>query len=860
MSACLHALAFWRSSVFSLRIRLWLNNSRRLCALACVVVLCAVCALSTYAQQPNSVDRQVTNPITDTPNVNPLTQEQPLRPRLPTRPLDGSQSTEELEVRAEKSTVTGEKDAHVFVHEGNVDARIGVYRLQADKVTVYEASNRVLAEGNVVFDQGEQRITGSRSEWNYATKLGYFINSTGFTNQTQDGTVIYFTADSVEKVSINTIVIINAELTACEDSVPKWSFKTRRAEIKIGDRVRFKNPTFRVKNIPVIFLPFASISLKPRDRASGFLTPTFSGSGNKGFRISSAYYQTLGRSADVTIRQDIYTSRGLGIGADLRTRANSRSFLNLGFYSVRDRLFGDDESPTNPDQGGSSFYANGVHYFPNGFLAASDINVTSNLTFRQVFSDSIQQAISPEERSQVFVNKNSGDYSFNFLARSQVTSIPSSRIRIRELPSVALDKRPSPLRFFGSIPVYFSFQGALEGVSRKETVEDASLFQQQVGGPPIITPSIVQRLDFHPQFSVPLHFEGWSITATGGARATYYSNSLDPTTRSVLSKDIIRGYGEFELDVRPPAFARNFHHGDGSFFFRHVIEPYVIYRKIEGISNFERIIRFDYVDAVADTNEIEYGVVNRFFTRRSTESVNRAAERVVATNGTKNQLASQPYEALTITVRAKYFLDPYFGGALVPGQRNQFYPINTFSAFTYGGVPRRFSPVNVEARYRPQRNMFADVRSDIDVQGGGMRNLAVSLGINYRLVKAFQTFYYTRAIRLSPTLAQYSDPSLNEPGTLQGSQWSPSVFLGNTGSGLFGGLSLFFDFQNRTKQGSSSLISSTATIGYAYDCCTITIQNYTFNVGLRNENRFVFSFRLNGIGAFGTEEIGQDLR
>ena len=186
-------------------------------------------------------------------------------------------------MRADKSTVTGEKDAHVIVHVGNVDARIGVYRLQADKVTVYEASNRVLAEGNVVFDQGEQRITGSRSEWNYATKLGYFINSTGFTNQTQDGTVIYFTADSVEKVSVNTIVIINAELTACEDSVPKWSFKTRRAVIRIGDRVRFKNPTFRVKNIPIIFLPFASISLKPRDRASGFLTPTFSGSGNRAF-------------------------------------------------------------------------------------------------------------------------------------------------------------------------------------------------------------------------------------------------------------------------------------------------------------------------------------------------------------------------------------------------------------------------------------------------------------------------------------------------------------------------------------------------------------------------------------------------
>jgi len=31
-------------------------------------------------------------------------------------------------------------------------------------------------------------------------------------------------------------------------------------------------------------------------------------------------------------------------------------------------------------------------------------------------------------------------------------------------------------------------------------------------------------------------------------------------------------------------------------------------------------------------------------------------------------------------------------------------------------------------------------------------------------------------------------------------------------------------------------------------------------VGLRKENRVVFSFRLNGIGAFGTEQIGQRAR
>ncbi len=223
-----------------------------------------------------------------------------MRPTSPGKP-PLIQPGDELSVTCVKETVTGPKGAHVSVCEGNVDTRIGTYRLQADKVTVYDATNKVIAEGNVVFDQGEQqRITGSRAEWNYKTKTGFFINSTGYTNQTQDGTRMYFTADRVEKVSLNTIVVVNGEITACDEEVPKWSFHARRATIKTGDRVKLSSPTFRVKKVPIIYLPFASLSLKHNDRQSGFLTPTFSASGAKGFRISDAYYQTLGRSADFT--------------------------------------------------------------------------------------------------------------------------------------------------------------------------------------------------------------------------------------------------------------------------------------------------------------------------------------------------------------------------------------------------------------------------------------------------------------------------------------------------------------------------------------------------------------------------------
>jgi LPS-assembly protein len=823
--------------------------------LALVPLLLLFVCPSVFAQQTNPVDRKVANPMTDTPNVNPLNNDQPVQRRPATQGGVQGTATDEITVYSTRQDGSGPENARVVVYEGNVDVRIGTYRLQADKATVYEAENRVVAEGSVVFDQADQqRITGSRGEWNYRTKTGYFVDSTGFTNSTQDGTRIYFTADRVERVSLDTIVATNVQVTACDEDVPKWSFHASKTRIKTGDRVYVYSPKLKLKNIPVFYLPYASVSIKPRDRASGFLTPTFGGSGAKGARLSTAYYQTLGRSADLTFRNDIYTQRGLGFGADLRTRANSRSYLNVGFYTVKDRIFGPSADDAHPDQGGSSLYVDGVHYFKNGFIAVADVNITSNLAFRQVFSDNIQQAISPEETSQVFINRDHNEYSFNFLARTQVTSLANARIRIRQLPSISIDKRPAILSFFKNLPLYFSFSGAADGVSRKETVEDQVQFVNDVGGNPIISPSIVQRLDLHPRFELPLNFAGWSITASGAGRVTFYSNSLDPTTRDVLSRNVTRSYGEFELDVRPPAFARDFRRG-GNFFFRHVVEPYVVYRKLSGINNFDRIIRFDYIDAIADTNEIEFGIANRFFTRRSTENVSevRANE-----NNRENRplLASQPYEALTITFRGKYFFDPFFGGALVTGRRNQFYPINTLSGFVYGGIPRRFSPVNVDARYRPRRDLFVDFRTDVDTNGHGMRALSTTFGLSRQIIQVFQSFYYTRAIEVSPDL-RFADPRGFEAGTVRGSQWSPAVFLGNRERGLFGGASFFFDFQKRPGRGDSSLISSTVTLGHSWDCCAVAGQFSSFNVGLRKENRVVFSFRLNGIGSFGTEQFGQ---
>src|SRR5688500_8722368 len=220
---------------------------------------------SVMAQQTNPVERQVTNPITDTPNINPVSAQQDVSaPKIKKKPSFEQEGGDgEVVVYSDRQVVEGEQGKRIVRHIGNVDVRYGVYRLQANEIAIHEDDNRIVATGSVIFDQGDdQRITGATAVWNYRTKLGVFEDATGFTNQTNDGTVLYFTAERVERVSLDEIVVTKGKFTACEEAVPKWSFTADRATIKTNDRLRLKNARFRVKDVALLMLPFASIPIK----------------------------------------------------------------------------------------------------------------------------------------------------------------------------------------------------------------------------------------------------------------------------------------------------------------------------------------------------------------------------------------------------------------------------------------------------------------------------------------------------------------------------------------------------------------------------------------------------------------------
>jgi len=163
------------------------------------------------------------------------------------------------------------------------------------------------------------------------------------------------------------------------------------------------------------------------------------------------------------------------------------------------------------------------------------------------------------------------------------------------------------------LPFYFGFD-AFAGAVKRDDIG----FTPSTTYVPVETPGFVSRMEFAPRVTLPLHFGPWlSATTTAAFRTTYYGESLTPAG-VVSTQSVTRNDGEFTFDLRLPTLERFF--GSASLDknklrrrFKHTIEPHIIYRDVTGIDNSFQFIRFDADATRTNTNEVEYGVTQRFW-------------------------------------------------------------------------------------------------------------------------------------------------------------------------------------------------------------------------------------------------------
>lgn len=743
------------------------------------------------------------------------------------------------------------REGDTYIATGYVVITYATSKLQADKVVFNSISGDAEAEGNVIYDPDtQQRITAEKATLNIYTKKGTFYQAQGFTDQTSDGATLNFIAERVEKTGLDSYTLHGASLTACEQAVPAWKFESNRIGLRVNHSATVKGGLFRFKGIPLLYMPYVALPIGKRERQSGFLIPTTGSSTQKGRFFRNAYYQTLGRSADALFTTDIYSKRGIGFGTVFRARPDELSSIKLGTFTVVDRLFEQEKLPGQQNEGGTLFFAKGIQYLPGGFFAGVDVDFTTSLAFRRTFANDAEQVFNPEKRSQLYIINNfsssGANYTFNMLAEGKSDTLFNTReqidfssdrnidITVRHLPSFELVGYGQQI---ANLPLYLSFDTAAEGLYRRERFNETITF---------ITPTIVQRFDMSPKLTLVVpDISGWVIRPEFRLRSTYYTSSLKPSLtdltiqpsflRNQLSQEnVFRKYAEFSLSIRPPSLAKVYSKPDGSPRVKHIIEPTLTYHNISGINNFNRIIRFDDRDAVANTNELEYGITNRFFVPRETS------------DGRKTT-----HEVLSVALTQKYFFDPTFGGALKPGIRNQFFPINTLSGFTFGSQERNFSPLNLNVRYRPLSSISADIRTDYDTSKNKVRNFSVAGSYSRRNFSISERYYKISSLQ--------SAPGVIEPGTFPGSLLVTSIALGNEAKGYYGGGTFTYDFTDRIDgitgvRTRAGLRRSSTYFGYACDCGNIELSLTTINVNGFSETRVSFSFGLSGLGSFGTDQ------
>jgi len=763
-----------------------------------------------------------------------------------------------------------EEEGSVYKLHGAVEIYYGTYVLRADEATYNSDTKEATANGHFALDGGpnDDHISASHGTYNLKLETGRFYDVTGTTGlRFHDNRVILtstapfaFTGKMVDKTSPEHYLVYDGTITTCELPHPMWQFDARKVIVDVGGNAKIYRSTFILHGLPILYFPFATHPVEKESRQSGFLMPSIARSSTKGNVIGDAYYWAINRMMDATLGAEYFSKRGWSQRGEFRARPSETSYVDLNYFGVIDRGIG---TPI-VKEGGENVRLNSAGTI-DGFRGVANIDYLSSFLFRLAFNEVFSQAVYSEVKSQAFLSKSPNGFNFNgFVERYQnfLSTIPGQVITISHAPSF---DSSSVDRQLPHTPLYWSFDASAAGLSRSEPQLGTCTGFLQSCTPAFRTGNLVERFDLSPEISLPLLFRGWSLRPELTVHEAYYSERLIPaigkSAALAVSDPINRQALETAVELRPPALERVF---DKEFLgrkWKHVIEPRATYRFVTGVNNFAKVLKFDERDILTDTHEVEYGFVTRLYAKRtsakpedcdpimSSLNVGGPAPESIIPWQHPSTLANPPCQAgpqvrevLTWDLAQKYFLDPTFGGALIPGQRNVFTTTADLTGIAFLTQPRHLSPL--VSRLRVETSSRTEVEWDMDYDFQNNRVNASTLLANYHIGQV--TIGGGDAFLQIPAQTVPLSSSAASPARFN--QFRAALGYGRFNKRGFSAASSFgFDAESKVLQ----FVSAQTT--YNWDCCGMTMEYRSYSVAnVRNENLFRFTFSLANIGGFGS--------
>jgi LPS-assembly protein len=714
---------------------------------------------------------------------------------------------------------------NVLTLTGHVEIESRGTSLFADEAAYDQSTGEIDASGNVAFDNPKAYLEAEHARYNVKTEFGVFSMVHGYLRtepragraraSVPMSNAFYIKAREVDRKGPDTYSILDGRISSCEKERFGWWLTVHSAQVTLGEKAVSRDDVFHFLGVPMFYAPVLVHSAARTPRQTGFLLPEIGNSTQKGRIIGDAFYWAINPSADLMIGAQDYSSRGPAIIGRFRAAPSANSTFSVDYLQVEDH--GTGPLPTERAPGESVRAIGNDDDLGLGFRGVVDVDYVNSLSFRLTWSNNFNAAVTSEARQTGFATRSFDGYSLNIYAHryedflsSQI--VPNPAVIIRQTPSLDFGGADHEL---GSSPFYLDFDTSAAGVGREQ--------------PGFSTPLLSERLDVHPEVSLQTpEFWGFHFTPTVGVEATRYGTSLlethDPLTR-LLSN--------MSLDLHPPSLERTFDRRIHHYRLKNVIEPDIRYNLVRAADpqQISDIIRFDEMDVLAETNELEYSVKTTLYGRPDA--------------GPDQADPPQARELMSLSVTQKYYFDPTFGGVLQPGTNNVFAPTLDLTGFAFA-TGHHYSPFVTVLKVAPFSNFDTELRADISPSGGGVLDAGITSSVhrsNYIFEATDFVVNRVQGLSVLPLVL----PVLPIPATNSSNLVNVRFIWGHSNrKGLSGAVGVNY---NVTAGLANGLVGQ---LTYNLSCFGVDVGYNRFNLGpLRDENQFRIAITLSNVGSFG---------
>ena len=334
-------------------------------------------------------------------------------------------------------TLSYDEDTGVAVAEGNVELELGTRTMRADRIRYDSATGEADLSGEVRYKDADEEFAFDRITINLDSETGVLYNGTIRISSSN----YLISSTKIEKTGKSSFLIEKGMLTTCPcDPEPDWKFEVRRARVTLDRYAVGKDITFRIRGVPVLWLPWAAFPVK-MTRQSGLLLPNFSSNRSRGYTLHVPYYHVINRWSDATVTLDAMSRRGFRPEAEYRFILNPESEGTLHATMFRDRI----DHRSRARYHGENVYRSGA------VTANASLEIPTDARYYLELVDNAVLLAARHARTELFASATGAhtEQAVSILWNKDLQETPGPDNTVQRLPEYTMTLLPGGIPFGG---------------------------------------------------------------------------------------------------------------------------------------------------------------------------------------------------------------------------------------------------------------------------------------------------------------------------------------------------------------------------------------------------------------------------